>query len=203
VEFGDRTVHAYQPEKAAALSRWIETVPGMVFEAHSTDYQTPKALAGLVRDHFAILKVGPGLTFALREALFALEGIETELFTGDLAGRRSHLQDGIEAEMLASPGNWQRYYPGSAQEQQLMRRFSLSDRIRYYWPAPVVQAAQTRLIANLREVVLSPGLVSQYFPEWSDFSADPPTPEGLIEGRIRRVLDGYWDACTFKSTSAA
>jgi D-tagatose-1,6-bisphosphate aldolase subunit GatZ/KbaZ len=195
VEFGDRRVHAYRPEKAAALSRWIETVPGLVFEAHSTDYQTGPALAGLVRDHFAILKVGPGLTFALREALFALEGIEVELFTGELASRRSHLQDVVEAEMLVNPGNWQRYYPGSSQEQRLMRRFSLSDRIRYYWPAPAVQSAQNRLIANLREVILSPGLVSQYFPEWADFSANPPTPESLIEGRIRHVLDSYWDAC--------
>jgi D-tagatose-1,6-bisphosphate aldolase subunit GatZ/KbaZ len=196
VEFGDRTVHAYHPQKAAALSHWIETVPGMVFEAHSTDYQTPKALTGLVRNHFAILKVGPGLTFALREALFALEGIEIELLPGKLAGRTSHLQDVIETEMLASPGYWQRYYPGSAEEQRLMRRFSLSDRIRYYWPAPAVQAAQNRLMANLDEMILSPGLVSQYFPEWSDFSMDPPTPQGLIEGRIRRILDQYWDACT-------
>jgi D-tagatose-1,6-bisphosphate aldolase subunit GatZ/KbaZ len=196
VEFGDRTVHAYRPEKAAALSHWIESVPGIVFEAHSTDYQTPQALAGLVSDHFAILKVGPGLTFALREALFALEGIEIELLRGEPESRRSHLQDVLEAEMLANPGNWQRYYPGSAQEQRLMRRFSLSDRIRYYWPAPAVQAAQSRLMANLREGILSPGVVSQYFPEWSDFSAEPPTLECLIEGRIRRVLDGYWDACT-------
>ena len=36
-------------------------------------------LTELVEDHWAILKIGPGLTFALREALFALAAIEDEL----------------------------------------------------------------------------------------------------------------------------
>lgn len=38
----------------------------LVFEAHSTDYQTKEAYKQLVHDHFAILKVGPALTFAMR-----------------------------------------------------------------------------------------------------------------------------------------
>ncbi len=36
-------------------------------------------LRGLVTDHFAILKVGPVLTYAYREAVFALSFIEDEL----------------------------------------------------------------------------------------------------------------------------
>ena len=40
------------------------------------------ALRALVEDHFAILKVGPELTFAFREAVFALEAIERELSSG-------------------------------------------------------------------------------------------------------------------------
>ncbi|MEN5354458.1 class II D-tagatose-bisphosphate aldolase, non-catalytic subunit, partial [Luteimonas sp. TWI165] len=78
VEFDHHQVIDYVPAAAHALSAAIEQVPGLVFEAHSTDYQTPEALAALVRDHFAILKVGPGLTFALREALWALDAIERE-----------------------------------------------------------------------------------------------------------------------------
>ena len=42
----------------------------------------PCQLADLVRDGFAILKVGPGLTFALREALYGLDRIAEELFPG-------------------------------------------------------------------------------------------------------------------------
>ena len=34
----------------------------------------------MVEDGIAILKVGPALTFALREGLFALEQIERELY---------------------------------------------------------------------------------------------------------------------------
>src|SRR5690606_8341366 len=78
VEFDHHDVIDYDSAEAQALSQAVASVPGMVFEAHSTDYQTRDALAALVRDHFAILKVGPGLTFALREALWALDAIERE-----------------------------------------------------------------------------------------------------------------------------
>src|SRR5262249_23021662 len=68
----------YAPAQARTLSRWLDSQPPLVFEAHSTDYQRPQALAALVRDHFAILKVGPALTFALREAIWALDRIAAE-----------------------------------------------------------------------------------------------------------------------------
>jgi D-tagatose-1,6-bisphosphate aldolase subunit GatZ/KbaZ len=38
VEFGDEFVLAYRPEAARDLTRWIEAAPGLVYEAHSTDY---------------------------------------------------------------------------------------------------------------------------------------------------------------------
>ena len=67
VEFGDDFILDYRPSMARHLRRFAETIP-FVYEAHSTDYQTGEALQNLVRDHFAILKVGPALTFAFREA---------------------------------------------------------------------------------------------------------------------------------------
>lgn len=70
VEFDHTNVIDYQPVKATALSQMVENYETLIFEAHSTDYQTPQSLRQLVIDHFAILKVGPALTFALREALF-------------------------------------------------------------------------------------------------------------------------------------
>src|SRR6185295_18243387 len=72
VEFGDATVFPYDRTKARELSKAIEKHGNLVFEAHSTDYQSAHALKELVEDHFAILKVGPWLTFAVREAVFAL-----------------------------------------------------------------------------------------------------------------------------------
>jgi len=68
VEFDHHKVIDYQPDQARALSASIAAEPQFVCEAHSTDYQTPANLRALVRDHFAILKVGPAATFALRES---------------------------------------------------------------------------------------------------------------------------------------
>lgn len=80
VEFDHTQIIHYQPQAAQALSAWIKETP-MVYEAHSTDYQTRQAYRALVRDHYAILKVGPALTFALREAIFALAQMENELIS--------------------------------------------------------------------------------------------------------------------------
>ncbi len=76
VEFDHTQIIHYQPQAAKALSDWIKETP-MVYEAHSTDYQTRQAYRALVRDHYAILKVGPALTFALREAISHLRKWKT------------------------------------------------------------------------------------------------------------------------------
>ena len=69
VEFDHDKVVGYRPQEAQSLSEFIARQSQFIFEAHSTDYQSPDALEALVRDHFAILKVGPGATYALREAI--------------------------------------------------------------------------------------------------------------------------------------
>src|SRR6202022_1720114 len=79
VEFDHYQVITYVRSKAVALSRSIEPGAGVVCEAHPPDFQTAAALEALVQDHFAILKVGPGVTFALREALWALSDIAFEM----------------------------------------------------------------------------------------------------------------------------
>lgn len=118
VEFDHHSVVHYQPEKAQALSQFIESQPHMIYEAHSTDYQTPHAYRELVRDHFAILKVGPALTFALREALFALDRIDRE-WNGEL--KAAHLRDTLEQVMREQPQQWNRYYHGSPHQQFIDR----------------------------------------------------------------------------------
>jgi len=77
VEFGNAEIHDYDRKKAAVLSAFIKS-QDMVYEAHSTDYQTGSSLKEMVEDHFAILKVGPWLTYSFREAVFALEAIQNE-----------------------------------------------------------------------------------------------------------------------------
>ena len=108
VEFSHTSVHSYQPDKTVALSELLTDIPNLVYEAHSTDYQPAAAYRELVRDHFAILKVGPQLTYAMREALFSLSHMEDELLG---SGQRSNLRDVCERVMLENPGYWQKILP--------------------------------------------------------------------------------------------
>lgn len=197
VEFGDDTIIDYDRAAAVELSRFITGQPGLVYEAHSTDYQTPTALRELVEDHFAILKVGPGLTFAYREAIFALEMIEREWLRGRPSVELSGVRAALESAMLADPANWRKYYDGDGDEQAFKRAFSLSDRSRYYWPAPVVQAAVDRLLANLAGP-LPLALLSQYLPRQHDRVRDgvlPNNAAALAADAVGVVLRIYDAAC--------
>ncbi|WP_375286646.1 D-tagatose-bisphosphate aldolase, class II, non-catalytic subunit [Sphingomonas sp.] len=194
VEFDHDKVVDYRPERAVALSHAIEPTP-LVYEAHSTDYQTPEALSALVRDHFAILKVGPGVTFALREALWALDAIEAETVPIE---RRASLRTVTLERMRAEPKNWRKYYhaEGAALTRQL--QYSLSDRIRYYWPDAEIAAAQERLFANLRDAPPPLPLVSQYLPiAYAALRAGRITndPAELVMAHITATLDAYHGAC--------
>jgi D-tagatose-1,6-bisphosphate aldolase subunit GatZ/KbaZ len=196
VDFGDEIIHDYDRPAAAGLTRFIETVPGLVYEAHSTDYQTQEALREMVEDHFAILKVGPGLTYAFREAVFALAEMETVLVA---KSESSHIQEALDTAMLDNPSHWQKHYAGSPEKQKFARFFSFSDRIRYYWPVPSVQAAFERLMANLgkhRPLPLS--LVSQYLPRQYEQIRDgrlENQPRALLLERVQDVLEEYRIAC--------
>lgn len=185
VEFGDDFILEYQPKKASELSRFIEN-QSMIYEAHSTDYQTRAALKDLVCDHFAILKVGPGLTFAFREAIIALSMIEDELFAKD---HRSNLIQILDKVMVQHPQYWEKYYRGTEAEQASKRIYSLCDRVRYYWVQPEVHAAFLRLMKNLGEITLPYSLLSQFVGR-TDINAAK-----VIEWKISRVLQDYWMAC--------
>jgi D-tagatose-1,6-bisphosphate aldolase subunit GatZ/KbaZ len=130
VEFDLERVIDYDRSATGELRRVLDDRGRLVFEAHSTDYQTLANLRALVEDHWAILKVGPALTFAMREALFALAAIENELMA---EGERSELLSVVEHRMQEEPGYWEGYYPGGPAAKRLLRRYSYSDRIRYYW----------------------------------------------------------------------
>jgi D-tagatose-1,6-bisphosphate aldolase subunit GatZ/KbaZ len=195
VEFSDEELYVHTPGQAAHLAACLGDDLPMVFEAHSTDYQSRLALRGLVVDHFAILKVGPGLTFAYREALFGLSYIEDELLGAEASGVRRVLDEA----MLADPGYWQPFYPSDPEAAAHARRFSRSDRSRYYWPAPAVQRAVSQLHGNLERTGLRSELVSQFLP-WLSASEVPGsaagtlTPDVVLRAAIRRVLDAYTSA---------
>jgi D-tagatose-1,6-bisphosphate aldolase subunit GatZ/KbaZ len=195
VEFGNHNVIAYDPEKARSLSASLGNLPNLVFEAHSTDYQQREALRALVRDGFAILKVGPGLTFALREALYGLDQIAAFLFPAD---RDETLMAVTEAVMREDPKNWNKYYHGSPAEQHLQRHFSYSDRIRYYWPESRITAAVTKLLSLFGDSEIPETMISQYlqglYPRLRAGSV-APNAKALVIGAIDAVLEDYFEAC--------
>ena len=194
VDFGSESVVDYRSENARDLSEFIARDPQFVFEAHSTDYQTPENLMALVRDHFAILKVGPAATFALRETLWALDAIE-----GELPGvaRHSGLREVVLRAMRANPIHWRGHYGNSANEA-LDLAYSLSDRIRYYWPQPDVQQACAALLGNLRNLALPLTLVSQYLPrQYAAIRAGQldATVDALLHDGVAAALRPYIRAC--------
>ncbi len=195
VEFGNHNVIAYDSRKAADLSATLADLPGLVFEAHSTDYQTRDALRLLVLDGFAILKVGPGLTFALREAFYGLDRIAAFLFPEK---RSATLLETIETVLLAEPKNWEKYYHGTADEQRLQRHFSYSDRVRYYWPNPTINVALEELFGLLDGVEIPETLISQYLQgsyEAVRSGTVSRSAEALALHAVDRVLEDYFEAC--------
>jgi D-tagatose-1,6-bisphosphate aldolase subunit GatZ/KbaZ len=163
VEFGDQSIHLYDRSAAHELVSTLKEHPNLVFEGHSTDYQTAQGLREMVEDGIAILKVGPALTFALREALVALDAIEVELLAGTSAvpSQFSHV---LEKQMVAQPQYWRNHYRGDERAKRLARKYSYSDRCRYYLPMPEMAAVISRLLENLRSYQIPMTLLSQYLP---------------------------------------
>lgn len=201
VEFDHHNVLHYNSAVARSLSELIESQPNLVYEAHSTDYQAPHAYHEMVRDHFAFLKVGPALTFALREALFGLDRAEQEWIGSH---RSSHLRDTIEQVMREQPSYWLTHYSSQGHEQYLDRSFSLSDRIRYYWSHPSVQAAQRALFDNLVTNPIPVTLISQYLPNQAKAIVQKEIsnhPSEIVVHKIMEVLAVYSQACYCNRTS--
>jgi D-tagatose-1,6-bisphosphate aldolase subunit GatZ/KbaZ len=198
VDFGTDTVFDYDRNKASLLSAALSDHPAIVYEAHSTDYQSATSLAELVQDHFAILKVGPWLTFALREAILALTAIEQEMLTGKADHPLSQVRGALERAMLRNPIHWRSYYDGNQEEISRQLIYSYSDRCRYYWNDSSVQAEIGRLLDNLGARAIPPTLVSQFLPLEYDAVRSgqiQATPEALIQNHISRVLRDYARAC--------
>ena len=195
VEFGDDFVCFYDPEKALPLTGALKTVPCLVFEGHSTDYQGPENLANLVKDGVAILKVGPALTFALREGLFLLEAAEEIAAPLDA---RSNFKKVLMEEMNRSDQYWGKYYFGSPEEVEYKKFYSYSDRCRYYLPAKKVQDAMETLIKNVPRV--PPALLSQFFPQqYRRYMAGALNNESVsvLCDRIADLCGDYAYACGY------
>lgn len=197
-EFSPVAVQAYDSERMQPLVTYIRQTNHMVLEAHSTDFQTSDALARMVTDHIGILKVGPSLTYALREALFALAAIEQESLDGRRGIQCSELPATMERLMVSDPGAWQSYYQGSEKELVHLRRNAYSDRIRYYWACPAADAAIRRLIENLKQYSPPLTLIREHLPAIGEKIRDgilANDPEQIILDHIGAVTARYAQAC--------
>lgn len=201
VEFDHHKIIAFQPQRAEVLSDYVDTQPSMIYEAHSTDYQSAEHLAALVRGHFAILKVGPWLTYAMREACWSLDLIEQEWIA---KSDRSELKKTLLDIMQDNPTYWKKYYSEDEKSQALDLQYSLSDRIRYYWPNKTVETALAKLIENLDANPPPLTLISQYMPtQYQAISAGEigKGTKELIFHKISEVLAQYSAAC-FQNSEA-
>ena len=194
VEEKDAGCTEYDREKAKELMAAIEEYPNLVFEGHSTDYQTKIKLRELVEDGVGVLKVGPGLTFAMREGLFSLARIEEEAFKGTDV-ETSRLIDVLEEVMLEKPDKWAKYYTGNDNELRIKRKYSFSDRCRYYIPDERVQNAISKLMSNLRSLPEVPlNLMSQFMPiQYTKVREGllANDPEALVKDRVVNTIDEY------------
>jgi D-tagatose-1,6-bisphosphate aldolase subunit GatZ/KbaZ len=194
VEFSGSEVLAYSREKAAELKRYIEEDKNLLYEAHSTDYQSESNLKKMVEDHFAILKVGPELTFAFREAVFALAFMEREWLGGRKSVELSRVVETVISAMEENPRYWQKYYDSEEDIRNFELRYSLSDRIRYYWPVEEVKEGINRLLKNLDNYPLPLPLISQFMPLQYRMIKEGilnNTPDELISSKINEVTEKY------------
>lgn len=194
VEFGDVDVIEYDPAKAVDLIAALASYDNIVFEGHSTDYQTKYGLRDMVRDGIAILKVGPALTFALREGLFALNIMEQAMLPQFPELTPSGYAETLETVMMDSDANWKKYYRGTPAQTAFKRKYSYSDRCRYYLPDPRMNDAETKLLENLKTTGIPLSLLSQYMPiQYTKVREGvlPCTPEALLLDRIANCIDEY------------
>ncbi len=201
VEFNDEEVADFVPEKAQELSQHILQTERVVFEAHSTDYQTADSLHQLVAGHFGILKVGPELTFVMREAVFGLSQIEDEWIP---EARRSSIRSVIDRVMIEHPENWRSHYRGGDLHLKVARSFSFSDRIRYYWPFSEVSQSLGTLIQNLEQSPAPLPLIAQYLPRQAEAiraGSIENDPIQIIRHKIRGTLARYSAACGLAQNS--
>lgn len=189
LEFGNQNVITYNPTKSQDLTNVLKDYSQIIFEAHSTDYQGKAPITQLVKNGFSILKVGPELTFVLREAFYALDLIASDLVPEYENGP---LYATMESLMTAQPDHWQRHYSGSEAERRILRHYSLSDRIRYYWTA---QTAQAAVAETLRGRVVPLPVIWQHLPGGDVFADKPLNVDEVIIWRVRTSLQKYQTAC--------
>jgi D-tagatose-1,6-bisphosphate aldolase subunit GatZ/KbaZ len=70
----------------------------------------------------------------------------------------------MEETMMKNPGNWQKHYHGTEAQLAIKRKYSFSDRCRYYFAQPELQQAEQKLFENLSKVEIPLSMLRQFLP---------------------------------------
>ena len=77
---------------------------------------------------------------------------------------QAHFIETLDEVMLKNPANWQKHYHGDEKQMAQARKYSFSDRARYYIGQPEVTEAMNQLFANLRKYPVPMNMLHQYMP---------------------------------------
>lgn len=191
VEFGNSSIHQYNRTEAAELGKCLKRYPNIVFEGHSTDFQPPIKLREMVEDGISIIKVGPALTYAVREGLYALSMMEKELIPEE---KRANFIEVLEKVMKENPKDWIKHYHGDEKQLEILRKYSFSDRCRYYFNKPEVAKAQDKLLENFENIEIPIYMLHQYMPIQYIKVRDgllKPTGKELVKDYVVNLIEDY------------
>jgi D-tagatose-1,6-bisphosphate aldolase subunit GatZ/KbaZ len=79
--------------------------------------------------------------------------------------KQAHFIEVMEEVMMENPGNWKKHYHGTEEQLAIKRKYSFSDRCRYYFAQPKMQEAIKKLFRNLSEVEIPLSMLRQYMPQ--------------------------------------
>ena len=105
--------------------------------------------------------------------------------------------DVLDRVMLEDPSSWQHHYTAEEPAGTLLRKYSYSDRSRYYMHRPEVKAAIGKLMENLYGRITLP-MLSQFMPQQYIHAREgilEPKPEALVIDKTCDELSRYWRAC--------
>lgn len=88
--------------------------------------------------------------------------------------------------MLKNPSNWQKHYHGTEEQLANKRKYSFSDRCRYYFAQPEMKAAIEKLFQNMDEAEIPLSMLRQYMP-----AQYIKVRDGLLPRNARELAEDY------------
>ena len=96
--------------------------------------------------------------------------------------------------MLENPKDWEKYYFGTDKEIKLSRKYSFSDRSRYYIANEKVTQSIDKLIINIDSCNVPLGMIKQYFPNAFEKIRDgkiSKSAKNLLKSNVEDVVEDY------------